>query len=32
MKNAVSGSELQPLYIRKPQAERDLEAKNDKKG
>lgn len=32
MKNAVSGRELQPLYIRKPQAERDLEAKNDKKG
>ncbi len=29
---AVSGNELQPLYIRKPQAERDLEKKNDTSG
>lgn len=31
-KDAVSGNELQPLYIRKPQAERDLEKKSDKTG
>ncbi len=30
--DAVNGNELQPLYIRKPQAERDLEKKSDKAG
>lgn len=30
--DAVGGNELQPLYIRKPQAERDLERKNGQAG